>query len=171
MPRPSGTRRTVYAWNLAGLILLAVNLRPAITGVSPLIARIQTSYHLSSLSTSALATLPVLCMGVFAALAPALGRRYGTEAAITAALVLTTVGIVLRVLSSALALFAGTVLAGAGLAIGNALLPAVVKRHFPTQVGPMTGAAMMVLAASAAIAAAIASQVADQRPLALVLVQ
>jgi hypothetical protein len=77
---PSGTRRTVFAWNLAGLILLAVNLRPAITGVSPLIARIQSSYYLSALSTSALTTLPVLCMGVFAALAPALRRRYGTEA-------------------------------------------------------------------------------------------
>ncbi|MEZ0064764.1 CP family cyanate transporter-like MFS transporter [Streptacidiphilus sp. MAP12-20] len=156
MNHATGVRRTTRVWLLLGLILLTVNLRAAITGVSPLLALLQTTLHLSDIETSTLATLPVLCLGVFAAVAPGLSRRYGNEATITASLLVTTAGIALRVAPGQVALFSGTALAGAGIAIGGALMPAVIKEHFPTQVGTLTGLAMTLMAAGGATAAAAA---------------
>ncbi|MFF4355599.1 CynX/NimT family MFS transporter [Streptomyces sp. NPDC001604] len=154
--RTSPALRAARIWALAGLILLTVNLRAAITCIAPLLTDLQHTFHLGSFATSLLTTLPVLCLGVFAALAPPLSRRIGTEGAITLALALITTGILLRTIPSAPALFAGTVLAGAGIAIGNVMLPAVVKQHFAHRVGSLTGVAMTLMAASGAVAAGLA---------------
>ncbi|POM26366.1 putative transporter YycB [Actinomadura rubteroloni] len=148
--------RLTAAWTLAGLVLLAVNLRAAITGVAPVLADLRTALGLSGVEVSVLTTLPVLCLGAFASLAPAAARRFGTETAIAGALTLITGGIALRLVPSAVALFAGTIVAGAGIALGNVLLPAVIKRAFPDRVGPLTGLAMMLMACSGAFAAALA---------------
>ena len=161
MIRTSGVSPATRAWHLVGLVLLAVNLRGAITGVPPLLDRLQGAFHLSAVEVGLLATLPVLCLGIFAAVAPELGRRFGTEAAVALSLAVTTAGIVLRVVPSTAALLAGTVVAGAGIAVGNALLPAVIKEHFGRQVGPLTGTAMMLMAASGALAAAVAVPIGD----------
>ncbi|KOV60633.1 hypothetical protein ADK64_30450 [Streptomyces sp. MMG1121] len=143
------------------MVLLALNLRAAITGISPVLSQLQDAFHLSGTQVSILTTLPVLCLGVFASLAPPIARRIGTETTITAALALLTLGILLRALPSPLTLFTGTVLAGAGIAAGNVLLPAVIKRHFAARVGSLTGVAMMLMAASGALAAALAIPLAD----------
>lgn len=103
-----------------------------------------------------LTTLPELCLGVFSALAPLLARRIGTEAAITVALVVITAGLLLRVVPAETALFAGTVLAAAGMATGNVLVPAVIKRGFPHRVGTLTGLSMMLLSVGGAAGAGLA---------------
>ncbi|MFD0854677.1 MFS transporter, partial [Actinomadura adrarensis] len=97
-------------------MLLTVNLRAAITGIAPLLGDLQKVFGLSGVEVSVLTTLPVLCLGVFASIAPVLARRIGAEPAIATALVMITLGIVLRVVPSQVALFAGTVIAGAGIA-------------------------------------------------------
>ncbi|MFC5185892.1 CynX/NimT family MFS transporter [Actinomadura harenae] len=148
--------RLTTLWTLAGLILLTVNLRAAITGVAPVLSDLQGSLGLSGVEVSVLTTLPVLCLGVFASIAPVLARRVGPEAAITVALSLITAGIVLRVVPAQVALFGGTVLAGAGIAMGNVLMPAVIKSAFPSRVGSLTGLMMMLMAGSGAIAAGLA---------------
>ncbi|OLT23928.1 hypothetical protein BJF79_14395 [Actinomadura sp. CNU-125] len=150
-PSPAAT-----GWALAGLVLLTINLRAAITGISPVLGELRDAFGLSGVGVSVLTTLPVLCLGVFASLAPVLARRLGTEVAIAGSLVLITAGIVLRVVAYAPALYLGTVLAGAGIAMGNVLMPAVIKRAFPRRVGSLTGVAMMLMAASGAIAAGLA---------------
>ncbi|RFU42617.1 MFS transporter [Actinomadura logoneensis] len=152
---PSVSRLTAL-WTLIGLILLTVNLRAAITGVAPVLGDLQDSLGLSGVEVSVLTTLPVLCLGVFASVAPVVARRVGAEAAITVALTLITAGIVLRVVPSQPALFGGTVLAGAGIAMGNVLMPAVIKSAFPSRVGSLTGLMMMLMAGSGAIAAGLA---------------
>ncbi|MEV4258898.1 MFS transporter [Spirillospora sp. NPDC049652] len=152
---PSVSRLTAL-WTLIGLILLTVNLRAAITGVAPVLSDLQKSLGLSGVEVSVLTTLPVLCLGVFASVAPVVARRVGAEAAITVALALITSGIVLRVVPSQIALFGGTVLAGAGIAMGNVLMPAVIKSAFPSRVGSLTGLMMMLMAGSGAIAAGLA---------------
>ncbi|MFC4908848.1 CynX/NimT family MFS transporter [Actinomadura gamaensis] len=154
-PAPAVSRLTAL-WTLAGLVLLTVNLRAAITGVAPVLGDLQDSLHLSGVEVSVLTTLPVLCLGLFASAAPVLARRIGAEAAIAVALVLITVGIALRAVPAQPALFGGTVLAGAGIAMGNVLMPAVIKRAFPSRVGSLTGLAMMLMAGSGAIAAGLA---------------
>ncbi|MFG1998325.1 CynX/NimT family MFS transporter [Spirillospora sp. NPDC048911] len=148
--------RPTTIWMLAGLILLTINLRAAITGISPLLGDLQDTFALSGIEVSILTTLPVLCLGIFASVAPSFARWFGAEVAIAGALVMITAGIVLRVVPSSLALFAGTVLAGAGIAMGNVLMPAVIKRHFAHRVGSLTGLAMMLMASSGAVAAGLA---------------
>ncbi|MEU7051102.1 hypothetical protein [Streptomyces eurythermus] len=110
------TTRSAAIWTLAGLVLLTLNLRAAITGVPPLLGELQDTFGLTGVEVSVLTTLPELCLGVFSALAPLLARRIGTEAAITAALVVITAGLLLRVVPAQTALFSGTVLAAAGMA-------------------------------------------------------
>ncbi|MBL1081129.1 MFS transporter [Streptomyces actinomycinicus] len=148
--------RAAHLWTLAGLALLALNLRAAVTGVPPLLDDLQRTLGLSGTQAGLLTTLPVLCLGLFASLAPPLARRAGGEAAVAGALALLTTGILVRALPSQVSLFTGTVLAGAGIALGNVLLPAVVKRHFAGQVGPLTGLAMMLMAGGGAVAAGLA---------------
>lgn len=148
--------RTGAIWMLAGLLLLTINLRAAITGVTPMLGDLQKTFGLTGVEVSVLTTLPVLCLGAFASLAPVLARRYATEPIVATALVMITVGVVLRIVPSPPALFGGTVLAGAGIAMGNVLLPAVIKRFFPRRVGSLNGAAMMLMATSGAVAAGLA---------------
>ncbi|MFF7203219.1 CynX/NimT family MFS transporter [Streptomyces sp. NPDC008141] len=143
-------------WILAGIVLLSINLRPAITGTAPVLGELSARYGLDDTGAAVLTTLPVLCLGVFASLAPPLARRVGTEPAIVAALGLITAGIGLRGLASPLALYTGTVLAGTGIAIGNVLLPAIIKHRFPIRTGTLTGIAMTIMAASGAVAAGLA---------------
>lgn len=148
--------RALTAWSLVGLVLLTINLRAAITGISPVLGDLRDAFGLSGVEVGVLTTLPVLCLGVFASLAPVAARRLGTETAIAGSLVLITAGILLRVVAAPLPLFVGTVLAGAGIAMGNVLMPAVIKRAFPNRVGSLTGLAMMLMAASGAVAAGLA---------------
>ncbi|MFB4300327.1 CynX/NimT family MFS transporter [Actinomadura sp. NTSP31] len=148
--------RALTAWSLVGLVLLTINLRAAITGISPLLGDLRDAFGLSGVEVGVLTTLPVLCLGAFASLAPVLARRVGAETAIAGSLVLITAGILLRVVASPVSLFVGTVLAGAGIAMGNVLMPAVIKRAFPRRVGSLTGLAMMLMAASGAVAAGLA---------------
>lgn len=148
--------RVTAVWSLAGLVLLTVNLRAAITGITPVLGELRDVFGLSGTEVGVLTTLPVLCLGGFAGVAPAVARRLGTETAIAASLVMITAGIVLRVVESPVSLFVGTVLAGAGIAMGNVLMPAVIKRAFPSRVGSLTGLAMMLMAASGAVAAGLA---------------
>ena len=149
-------KRLSALWPVAGLVLLAVNLRAAITGVPPLLDHLRAVSGLSGLDVSVLTTLPVLCLGGFAWLAPPLARRVGLDAAVAGGLALVAGGALLRSVPSPVALFAGTVLAGAGIAIGNVLMPVAVKRYFPDRTGVFTGLAMMLMAASGALAAAMA---------------
>jgi CP family cyanate transporter-like MFS transporter len=148
--------RSTAIWTLVGLVLLTLNLRAAITGIPPVLGELQDTFGLTDVEAGVLTTLPMLCLGAFSALAPVLARRIGAEAAITGALLVLTVGVLLRVVPAPVALFTGTVLAGAGIATGNVLVPAVVKRVFPGRVGSLTGLAMMLMAVSGAAAAGLA---------------
>ncbi|MFF8945990.1 CynX/NimT family MFS transporter [Streptomyces sp. NPDC014864] len=155
MTTPRITRFTAI-WTLIGLVLLTLNLRAAITGIPPVLGELQDKFGLTGVEVSVLAALPELCLGIFSALAPVLARRIGTEAAITGALLVITIGLLLRVVPAQAALFTGTVLAGAGMATGNVLVPAVIKRVFPRRVGSLTGLAMMLMSVSGAAAAGLA---------------
>jgi CP family cyanate transporter-like MFS transporter len=125
-PRPVSIRPGLGL--LVVVVAVAVNLRPAITAVPPVLDAIQTDLGLSATGAGLLTALPVLCMGVFAPVGAALARRVGREAAVSCALILVVGGTLVRgVDDSAVVLYGGTLLAGIGIAIGGALLPGVVK--------------------------------------------
>jgi len=141
----------------AALILLAVNLRPALAGVGPVIDQIGRSYGLTGSEMALLTTLPVLCFGLLAPTAPRLARRLGLNGAVVLALVAVTAGLVVRILPGPSLLFTGTVALGCGIAVANVLMPAIVKREFSTKVGPATGAYATAINLSAAASAAVAA--------------
>jgi MFS transporter, CP family, cyanate transporter len=152
----SGTRAGPPPVLLAvGMVMLAINLRPAAASVGPLIHQIRRDTGLSGTGAGVLTTLPVLCFGALAPLAPALARRIGSQAALAGTLVLLIVGMLGRVLPGTALLFCGTVVAGAAVAVANVLLPVLVRRSFADRPGVMTGLYATALIGFAALAAGI----------------
>lgn len=138
-----------------GVVLLALNLRPALVAVSPLAGTIRDESGMSAAATSLLTALPLLCFGLLAPVAPRLGRRLGTEWSLLGTMALIGAGTAVRLLDSVVALFAGTVVIGAGIAVANVLLPGLIKRDFPRHAGLMTGLYSMSLFGGAALAAGV----------------
>jgi CP family cyanate transporter-like MFS transporter len=145
----------------AGVVLAAVNLRPAAASIGPVLNRIQADTGLSSGWAGALATLPVLCFGLLAPLSPVLARRLGVHTSIAAAMVALVAGLLLRLVPGAGFLFAGTAVAGAAIAIGNVLLPVVIRRDFPHRTGTAMALYTTSLIGFAALAAGVTVPVAD----------
>ncbi|WP_337268062.1 CynX/NimT family MFS transporter [Oryzifoliimicrobium ureilyticus] len=139
----------------ASLVLIAFNLRPLFSSASTLLPEIRDHLALSAVGASLLTTLPVVCLGAFSPLAPRLAQRFGAERVLLGVLLLLALGTGLRGLSSVSMLFMGTALAGACIAIGNVLLPGVVKRDFADKAAVMTGFYTMALCAGAASAAGL----------------
>jgi len=153
-PAPSPQQRRGQVLLLgANLVLIAFNLRCAVASVGPVLPEIARSAGLSPAGASALTTLPSLCFGLFAPLAPWLSRRYGTERTVMAVLGAMVLGTALRGLAGAPALFGGQILACAGIAVINVLLPGLVKRDFPHRAALMTALYVTSLGVGAAIAA------------------
>jgi len=148
---PLAVRPRHVAVLAAAVVLVALNLRTAVTSVPPILADL----GLSPTRASLLATLPVALFGVVAAAAPALRRRVGEERAIFWALALMLAGVGARGLWPQAALFPATVCACAGIAVINVLLPSFVRRRFPGRVGTMMGLHTMALIAGATFAAGL----------------
>jgi MFS transporter, CP family, cyanate transporter len=153
---PDGERRARIrrASVLVAILLLAANLRPAITSVAPLIERIRDDAGVSNGVAGLLTALPLLAFAALSPAAPRLSRRFGAERALIGSMLALCGGIVLRSLGTGAApLFAGTAVLGAAIAVGNVLLPGLVKREFPGRAGTATGAYTVAMGTSAAVAA------------------
>jgi len=136
-------------------LLLAANLRPALTAVGPLVGSIQKATGLSGTSVGLLNSLPLLAFAAFAPLAR-FGRRVGLERTVAIAMFMLLVGVLLRSGGTTWALFAGTIVLGAGIAVGNVLAPTIIKRDYPERVGSLTTVYALVLALTAAIGTGLA---------------
>jgi CP family cyanate transporter-like MFS transporter len=144
---------TKTIWLAAGLMVISFNLRPAIVAVSPLLTAIQTTFGLSGAGVGLLSTLPLLCFGLLAPLAPRLVHRFGSGAVLLGCLFTLLAGVLVRSLPNLAGLFLGTLLIGFGVAIANVLMPGILKQDFPGHVGIMTGLYTMMLSGGAALAA------------------
>lgn len=155
-PQPPELRGRAMRFVLgASLVLIAFNLRPLFSSLSVLLPEVMHETGLSTMGASLLTTLPVLCLGLFAPLAPGLAQRFGAERTLAGALVLLALGTASRGFGSVPLLFFATFLAGGSIAIGNVLLPGLVKRDFPDKVAVMTGLYTMALCAGSAAAAGL----------------
>ena len=143
------------------IVLLAANLRPALTGVAPLIGQIRTDTGVSNGVAGLLTTLPLLAFGLLSPVAPRLARRAGMERTLLASLLVLAVGILLRSAGAVWALFLGTAILGAAIVLGNVLLPGLVKREYPERAGLMTSVYSTALGISAALAAGVSVPVAQ----------
>ncbi|MCG7598624.1 MFS transporter [Halomonas sp. McH1-25] len=146
---------------LALMILVALNLRPALSSMAPMLVRIQQDIGLSAMAIGALTTLPVLCLGVFAPLAPWLTQRLGAERTLSVALLLLGCALVLRANSQPFLLYTGTLLVGAAIGIAGTLLPALVKRELPQGADIVTGVYTMALCLGGSLGAGLSVPLAN----------
>ncbi|UYQ61398.1 CynX/NimT family MFS transporter [Streptomyces peucetius] len=154
----SAARRTsVWATRfvVVGLVLAALNLRPAITSLGALLEEARTGLHMSGSVAGLLTSVPPLCFAVFGIAAPRLARRFGPGAVVCAGMAAIATGLAVRPFAGGTAGFlAASALALMGIAVSNVLIPVIVKRYFPDRVGSMTGLYSMALALGTSLAAA-----------------
>lgn len=146
---------------IAGIIFLAFNLRPAITSVGPLVGNIQESLGINNLEAGFLTTIPLIAFAVFSPLVTLFSRRWGNEKTLFIAMLVLTVGILIRYNDNLLVLYFGTLVVGSGIAIMNVLLPSVIKSDFPKRIGIMTSVYTTAMCAMAGLASGVSIPLAE----------
>jgi CP family cyanate transporter-like MFS transporter len=155
---PSGSGRVALAGGALltiGVVLVAADLRPAVTSVATLLDQVRAALGASSAWASVLTTLPPLCFAAAGLAAPWVRRRIGMLAGVGAAMLVLAAGLGIRVASGQAVMLIGTVLACVGIAIGNVLIPVLVKESFPARVGLLTGIYTAALQGGSALASAV----------------
>lgn len=140
---------------LVGILLIAANLRAPFTALPPLLGAIQADFGLTTLAVGALTTLPLLAFALLSPFSALLAREYGLERTLFGALAAIALGIALRSAPAAWCLYLGTGIIGMGIAMGNVLLPSIVKRDFPRNVPTLTGTYALAMGLAAAVGSAI----------------
>ncbi|CAL9415466.1 putative transporter YycB [Streptomyces sp. enrichment culture] len=156
-PETGGAATRAWAMRLlvVGIVLAAMNLRPAITSLGALLEEVRDGLGMSGSVAGLLTSVPPLCFAVFGVTAPRLARRFGPGAVVCAGMAAIGAGLLIRPFTGGTAGFlAATALALMGIAVSNVLMPVIVKRYFPDRVGSMTGLYSMALALGTATAAA-----------------
>lgn len=150
------TKGRSLAWLLVlGIVLAALNLRTAVTSVGPLLDQLSGALGMSSVGTGLLTTLPVLAFATVGAVTPTLARRVGEHRLLLLALVTLGTGMLVRSLvGSAPVFLLSSAVALSGGAVGNVLIPTLIKRHFPARTGIMTTVYTVALAVGTMLAAA-----------------
>lgn len=155
-PQRPATRAWTTRLLVLGIVLSALNLRPAITSLGALLEEVRDGLGMSGSVAGLLTSVPPLCFAVFGVMAPRLARRFGPGAVVCAGMVAITAGLLIRPYAGGTAGFlAASALALMGIAVSNVLMPVIVKRWFPDRVGSMTGLYSMALALGTAAAAAV----------------
>lgn len=149
---PRGNRGALL---IAGILMIATTLRVTFTGVAPLLDAIRTDYGLTTAQTGLLTTLPLLAFALVSPLAAGIARRIDMERSLCAAMLLICAGIAVRSLPCVSLLFLGTAIIGCGIALGNVLLPGLIKRDFSQHVARLTGAYSLTMGAAAALGSSL----------------
>ncbi len=152
-PSPASQRPVLL---IVGILFIAMALRAPVTGVPPLVGLIREQLGLSNTAAGMLITLPLLAFAVVSLVSAGMARRHGLERTLFFALLLIGGGIVLRSQGQAWALYAGTAVIGSGIAIGNVLLPSLLKRDFPQRLAGLTSAYVLTMSIAAGAASALA---------------
>ena len=137
------------------LIVVALNLRLAVATVPPVLNQIRGATGLSSAGGGLLTAVPVFCFGLVALTTPRLLRRFNMGPLLVLMIVVIACGCLLRLVPSLALLFVGTAVIGSGIAVGNVLVPSMIKRDFPQQRPLMTALYSLALSGGAAISAGL----------------
>jgi CP family cyanate transporter-like MFS transporter len=147
---------------LAALAILAFNLRTPTASLPPLLGNVEGTLGLSGLAAGLLTALPVLCMALCAPPAHRIAHRVGSEATTLGAIGFVAAGALLRHGGgSAAVLFAGTLVAGVGIAACGVTLPSIIKDRFADRPGVATAAYSVPMMLGAAVAPALAVPLLD----------
>ncbi|WP_327041603.1 MFS transporter [Micromonospora ureilytica] len=148
---------------LLGIVLVAFTLRQAVATISPILGDIRVDIPISNIGVGLLGTLPPILLAASGFIAPRVARGFGLDGGIVLALLLMTLGHLVRAFAPGFAvLLVGSVVALAGTGIGNVLLPPIVRRYFPDRVALLTAVYVCVVGVGTAVPAAVAAPVAEQ---------
>ena len=142
---------------LLAVFVVALNLRPALASLGPVLESIRTDLQLSHGQAGLLTTLPVLCMGVFSPLAMQLNQRFGLWRAVLISTLLIGTATVLRGMGSFSALLISAIGAGAGIAVLSPLLSMFVKQAYPQRSARVSSWTTSALCLGAGLAAAVSA--------------
>ncbi|MGJ3192773.1 MULTISPECIES: MFS transporter [Paenarthrobacter] len=137
---------------LLALVVVSVNLRPAITTVAGVMNQVPGVFGLDPALLPLLGTLPVLAFGISGPIGPWLARRVGTGRAVAVALLVLAAALIVRATVPAL-LLPGTFLAGSAIMTASVLVPQIVKANRGT--GWWTGLCTMGFGLGAALGAGL----------------
>lgn len=160
--QPERRERRPLIFAIVALCLVATLMRPAVTAVGPVIDRISADTGIPLALLGSLSTIVLITWAIVSPFAHGFGRRLGLGGAVLAAMGLLAVGAIVRSLPGSTAwLWIGTAIIGIALAIGNVLLPAVIKRDFPLRVPMMMGVYSAILGGAGAVASGLAVPIAN----------
>ncbi|WP_405104346.1 MFS transporter [Paenibacillus sp. FSL K6-1217] len=152
----TGIRKQATLWlMILGIIFIAANLRAPLTSVGPLVSLIRDNVNISNTLAGLITTVPLIAFALLSPFVPKLGQKYGVERIILISLIFLVIGIAVRSLSGAVTLYVGTAILGFAITICNVLLPSLIKREFPQQMGTMTGVYSVSMNLCGAIASGI----------------
>ena len=143
------------------IVLTGLNLRTAVTSIGPVLQELEDGLGISSGLAGVVTTMPVICFAAIGFAGPGLSARFRDSHVLSGALLTMAAGLVVRAVAPAFWLFlVGTVLAMVGGALGNVLLPSLVKRYFPSRTGLMVGAYSTAMSVGATVAAVATAPIA-----------
>ncbi|MGV8919965.1 MAG: cyanate transporter [Pseudomonas sp.] len=152
--RVTTPQHTQALWLMVSVILVALNLRPSMAAVGPLLSSIREEIPLTFGMASLLTMLPVMSMGLAMFCGLRIAQRVGEHRTIALSLLLIGLSTLSRLyLDSALELIASAILAGVGIAMIQALMPVLIKSRFGTNVSLFMGLYVTSIMGGAAIAA------------------
>jgi CP family cyanate transporter-like MFS transporter len=165
-PLTPDTHRRGLVLVATAIVLTGVNLRTGVNSVGPVLQEIEQGLGMSSAAAGVITTLPVLCFAALGFAGPPLAARFRDGHVLAAALSAMVLGLLTRAAAGSFWVFAlGTVAAMAGGALGNVLLPGLVKRYFPSRTGLLVSAYGTAMAIGGTLAsgatAAVAARIGD----------
>ena len=149
------SNQTFKILSIIAVIFIAFNLRPAITSIGPLIGLIRDDVGFSNWTVALLTSLPLIAFAMISPVAPMLANKLTNEKAVATGLFILMIGISLRSISMVFFIFVGTFLLGAGIAVCNVILPALIREKFPYKIALMTSIYTTSMAIFATLATAI----------------
>lgn len=161
LARRRGTEPVRWA-AVTALLVAAVNLRPAVTSLGPVLQDVRHGLGMSGTVAGLLTSVPALCFSLFGIAAPRLERRVGPGAVVFAGMCALTAGLLLRPLAGGtLPFLASSTLSLAGLAVANVMMPVFVKHYFPDRVDATTGLYSMGISIGTGSAAAATAPISN----------
>ena len=140
---------------ILGILFISFNLRAPITAVGSIVEMIQQEFALSTATAGFITTLPLLAFAVVSPFVANLSKRIGHSMTMMIGLILILCGEFIRSYTGAFGLFVGTAIIGVGIAIGNVIIPGIIKLYFPEKVGTITSIYTSGMCIFAAVGAGI----------------
>lgn len=146
---------------ILGVIFISFNLRAPITAVGSVVGLIKDDYSITNGMAGFITTLPLIAFAVVSPFVARISKKIGYGKTMSMGLVFIVIGEVIRSFTGVVGLYAGTAVLGVGIAIGNVLIPGVIKLKFPGKIGAMTSVYTTCMCLFAAVGAGVSLPLAD----------